>query len=396
MKAILYPTRLPSLRQALAGCALITLLGCAKEEKPKAVAEAPAAKVEGEKITFPTGAPQLGFVATQEALPRTYSITHLTGRLYWNDETTVRIFTPVAGRVTALHADLGDAVTAGQPLAEIDSPDFNLALANARTAIGNVAQADKALTRAQDLLAHGALAQKDVEAAEAAAVAARAERDRAQAVLRNYGGNDKTTNGIYSLRSPLAGFLVEKNINPGQELRADLMLANAPTLFLPQFVVTDPTKLWLQVDVAEADLALLQEGLPLRIRSRAWPDQIFEGVISKLGGSMDPVTRTVRVRGVVNNPDRRRKAEMYVGVDVAQDVAKVATAGVDIPSRAVFMKGNDSFLFVELAPGTFERKMVTLGTEKDGTVPVFTGVKAGQKVVTEGALLLQAIVEPGA
>ena len=104
-------------------------------------------------------------------------------------------------------------------------------------------------------------------------VAARAERDRAEAVLANYGGSDKSTNAVYILRSPIAGVLVDKNINPGQELRADLMLANAPNLFAPSFVVSDPTKLWLQLDVAESDLPSLQPGQRLRIFSRGLPGQ---------------------------------------------------------------------------------------------------------------------------
>ncbi len=109
---------------------------------------------------------------------------------------------------------------------------------------------------------------------------------------------------------------------------------------------------------------------------------------------MDPSTRTVKVRGVVNNLDGLLKAEMYVTVDVAQDVTKTAQAGVEIPAKAVFMKGNDSYLFIQAGPGEYVRKHVTLGTEKDGKVPVFEGVQAGENVVTEGALLLQAVVEP--
>jgi cobalt-zinc-cadmium efflux system membrane fusion protein len=380
------------LMRAAAMLALVGLLGCRDQDKK--VAEAPAPKVDGDKVTFPSGSPQTASLVVQAAQPRTLAITHLTGRLYWNDEKTVRIFTPVAGRVIALRADLGDPVEAGAPLAEIDSPDFGQALANTRTAVGNLAMADKALARNKELLAHGAAAQKDVEAAEAAYVAALAEKDRAEAVLANYGGSDKGTNSVYLLRSPLAGMVVDKNINPGQEVRADLMLANAPSLFVPLFVVSDPAKLWLQVDVAESDLSSLQAGQKLQIHSRAFPDRVFDGVVSKIGDSMDSSTRSIKVRGVVNNPDKLLKAEMYVTVDVSQDITKIAAAGVEIPSKAVFMKGNDSYLFIEQAPGEYLRKHVTLGTEKDGKVPVFEGVNPGQKVVVEGALLLQAVVEP--
>jgi cobalt-zinc-cadmium efflux system membrane fusion protein len=369
------------------------LTGCAKKA---AVVDAPRPdpEVKGDTIRFATNAPELASVTAEAAQARTLAVTHVTGRLYWNGDTTVGVFSPVAGRVTALRADLGQTVAAGAPLAEIDSPDFAQALANARTAVANLAAADKAFTRNKELLAHGAAAAKDVEAAEAAYVAALAERDRAEQVLANYGGSDQSTNSIYTLRSPIAGMLVDKNISPGQELRADLMLANAPNLFAPSFTVSDPAKLWLQVDVAESDLPLLQSGERLRVSTRAFPDRVFDGVLDRIAATMDPATRTVKVRGVVNNPDQLLKAEMYVLVDVVQDAARAGALGVEVPSKSLFMKGDVSYVFVETAPGAFERREVKVGVEKDSKIPIYEGVSPGQRVVTEGALLLQALVEP--
>jgi len=371
------------------------LLGCTKDATVRVV-ELPAPKVDSDKasVRFATNASQLASITVQAAQPRTLAVTHVTGRLYWDDDITVRVFTPVAGRVIALRADLGQAIPAGTPLAEIDSPDFGQALASARTAVGNLAAAEKAYRRSQELLQHGAAAQKDVEAAEAACVAAVAERDRAEAVLANYGGSDKSTNSVYILRSPIAGVLVEKNINPGQELRADLMLANAPNLFAPIFVVSDPAKLWLQIDVAESDLSSLQPGQHLQITSRAFPGRVFDGKVDNISDTMDPATRTIKVRGVVNNPDKLLKAEMYVMVEVAQNPDQAGQMGVEVSSKALFMKGDDSYLFIEESPGHFQRKLVKVGVEKDSKVPVLEGVNAGQRVVTEGALLLQALVEP--
>jgi membrane fusion protein, heavy metal efflux system len=388
-----HPAARPFLPKWLSLLALAGLLGCGKE-KEVTFTPPPDPKVDGEKVVFLTNAPQLDYIAVQAAQPRTIAVTHVTGRLYWNGETTVGVFTPVAGRVTKIMVDLGQSISVGEPLAELVSPDFAQALANARTAVGNLAAADKAYSRSKDLLAHGAAAAKDVEAAEAAYLAALAERDRSEAVLANYGGSDKGTNSVYILRSPIAGVLVDKNINPGQELRADLMLANAPNLFAPSFVVSDPTKLWLQLDVAESDLPSLQPGLSLQIHSRSFPDKIFEGVVDRIGATMDPNTRTIKIRGTVNNPDKLLKAEMYVLVDVIQAQSKAGEMGVEVPSKALFMKGDDSFVFLEDAPGTYERKQVKVGIEKDNKVPIYKGVNAGQKVVTEGALLLQSIVEP--
>jgi cobalt-zinc-cadmium efflux system membrane fusion protein len=381
------------LRLPLCLAAALALAGCGKESAP-VVENTPEPTVNGETVTFATNAPQLESILSEPAQARTKAVTHVTGRLYWDGDATVGVFTPVAGRVLSLQADLGQRVSAGTPLAILDSPDFAQALANARTAVAALAAADKAFTRSKELLAHGAAAAKDVEAAEAAYVAALAERDRSEQVLANYGGSDQSTNSIYTLRSPMAGTLVDKNINPGQELRADLMLANAPNLFSPMFTVSDPTKLWLQVDVAEADLPLLQAGELLQITSRAFPGRVFDGVVQKIGDTMDPATRTVKVRGLVNNPERLLKAEMYVLVDVVLDASRAGALGVEVSSKALFMKGDVSYVFIEVSPGVFQRKQVKVGVEKDSVIPIYEGVSPGQRVVTEGALLLQALVEP--
>jgi cobalt-zinc-cadmium efflux system membrane fusion protein len=373
--------------------AALMLAGCTKHE-PVPDADNAAPKVTGEEVVFAAGSPQLDSLTLETAQPRTVAVRHLTGRLYWNDDVTVRVFTPVAGRVSTVMADLGQTVAAGTPLAEIDSPDFGQALANARTAAGNLAAAEKAFARTKELFAHGAAAQQDVESAEAAYTAALAERDRAESTLANYGGSDRATNEVYRLRSPLAGVVVDKNINPGQELRPDMMLGNVAQVFNPLFTVSDPTKLWLQVDVSEGDLPSLEPGQAVHISSQVFPGKDFTGTVDKIGDTMDPATRTVKVRGEVANPDKLLKAEMYVTVDVVQAADKLTAAGVEIPASAVFMMENQYYLFVETETDHFRRQLVKVGTEQDGRIPVFEGVSAGQKVVSEGALLLQSIVNP--
>jgi cobalt-zinc-cadmium efflux system membrane fusion protein len=376
---------------ALLGLLLVAMAGCSP--KPVEYPEPPEPTVEGDSVTFATNAPQLASLTVETAQSRQFAITHLTGRLYWNDDATVRIFTPVAGRVLSTMVDIGDPISVNAPLAAIDSPDFAQARADALTAAGNLATAQRGYERSKLLLAHGAAAQKDVDVAEAAYIAAKAEHDRAEYRLANYGGSDHDTNTVYMLRSPLAGVLVDKNINPGQEVRPDQMLANMPNLTAPLFVVSDPTHLWLQVDVSESDLSVLEPKERLRIYTQAFPDKVFDGIVSRIGDTFDASTRTVKVRGVVENPQNLLKAEMYVTVDVVENPKETKKA-VEIPSTATFMKGNNYYLFVEESPGHFVRRQVTLGIEKDGKVPVFAGLRPGQRVVTDGCLLLEALVDP--
>lgn len=372
--------------------ALLGLAGCAKraEQAPAP----PEAQVSGSRLTYPANAPQLSYLTVEAAQPRRLAVSHLTGRLYLDDDVTVRVFTPVAGQVFEVKADVGQAVSKGSALAVISSPDYGQALSDARSADAALLAEDRAYARSKDLLAHGAAAEKDVEAAQAAYESALAERDRAVARLKLYHGSEGGAPQTYVLQSPLAGVVVERNINPGQEVRADQMLANATNLFAPLFVVSDPSRLWLQVDASETDLAELQLGQKIRVSSKAFPDRVFDGTLESIAPSLDPVTRTARVRGVVENPQGLLKAEMYVTVDVLRDESSVAGAGVEIPSKALVTIDQQSYAFVELAPGQFERVRVEAGPEKDGKIVILSGLKAGQRVVTEGGLLLQAVLDP--
>jgi cobalt-zinc-cadmium efflux system membrane fusion protein len=391
MKTIRNPmANVPQVFAGLSLAILIAAVGCKQEQK---AVETPAPKVEGEKVILPEDAPQKSSLSVETAEPRKLVVTHLTGRLIWDDDATVRIYSPVAGRVTTILANLGQSVSTEAPLAKIDSPDFGQALADARKAASDLLLAERTLNRLRELYEHQAAAKKDVENAEAAQAGAASEKDRAMARLALYGGNEKSGDQMYELRSPLAGVVVDKNINPGQEVRADQMLANATQLFAPLFVVSDPTKLWVQLDVSELDIAAIKPGQALRIYSRAYPGKAFEGVLENVGDSLDPATRTVKVRGVVNNAGKLLKAEMYVTVDVLVNSSDIAGQHVEIPAKAVFMKDNQQYLFIEESPGQYERKLVKTGGDSEGKTLILDGVNAGQKVVTEGCLLLEALIE---
>ena len=377
---------------ALAAAAgLLGLAGCHRSAPPP---EPPAPTVQGEQVTFPNQAPQLAYLTVEPAQPMATAVRHLTGRLYWSDDTTVRVFSPVTGRVLAVAAKLGETVKAGSNLAQINSPDFDQARADVRTAAANLEVAEKVRDRAHDLLAHGAAAAKDVEAADAAAVAARAERDRAAGRWALYGGTPNGATEFFQLQAPMPGVVVQKNINPGQEVRADQMLANANNLVAPLFVIGDPSQLWLQIDAAQTDLAEITVDQKLEVRARAFPGQVFTGRVADIGYALDPSTRAALVRGVVDNPDHRLRAEMYVQVDLLRGAGAAAQPPLETSAKALFMIEQQNYLFVKSGPASFVRRAVSVGPEQDGKVPVYAGLTRGEQVVVEGGLLLQSILQP--
>jgi cobalt-zinc-cadmium efflux system membrane fusion protein len=364
-------------------CGLATALvpaGCTKKA-PEAAHEAEP-KIEGDKVTLPPGSPQKSSLAVEIAKPAEKTIIRMTGRLAWNEENTVRVFAPVAGRVESIQGLPGTQVKEGDTLATLYSPDFAQAQADASRAVSGLKLAERTLARLQELFAHGAAPKKDVEAAEDDLEAKRSENERAQARLQQYGAKLGTVDGRFPLKAPLSGMIVEKFINPGQEVRPDQVLAGVEKLTFPLFVISNPSRLWVILDVTELDIAGLSVGEKIQIQSRAYPNRIFEGKLEHIGQSLDPLTRTVKARGYVDNTDGLLKSEMYVSIDVTSQGAdsmppgtpnvasgdsgtrnRSSSAPVEIPVKAVFTKDNKHFVFVEIAGNNYERQPVELGAE---------------------------------
>ncbi len=370
----------------LVGCLAAGTAGC----RAKDTADAPPdPAVHGDAIRFPQNAPQLASLVVHPAGVEQSATTRLFGRLTWDDDVTVRVFTPFGGRVRRVLVDVGQPIARGTPLAEVESADFAEAQAEARTSESDERLASSNLARLRELYEHGAAPRKEVEAAEAEVERAVSQRARARARLTAYGASCDSVDGVFVLRSPIAGVLVQRSVTPGQEVRPDQMLANARELFAPLFVVSDPSRLWIVIDTPEDQLGCLGAGTPLRLASSAFPGRDFAGRVECVSGAVDPDTHTLTARGLVDNRSRLLKAEMFVGVDVRAPSARQ----VVVPAQAVILKGDRHFVFVEESPGSFKRREVQVGAEHDSRVLVSTGVRPGELVVTDGGILLQQLLD---
>ena len=364
----------------LAGCLAAALAGCgapAKEEAPHH-----NSKVVHNTIEFAAGSPQLAALVTAEAKPRGEAVTRLNGRIVWDEDRTVRVFPPLAGRVINIAAKLGDTVRPGQALAVLSAPELGQAQADARKAEQDRALAQKSLARIQELNQAGVAPAKDLQAAQAELARTESEVARTMARLASYGAHASAVDQQFSLRTPIGGVVVERNLNPGQELRPDQPPERAP------FVVSDPTHLWFVLDVAEADVGILKLGQQIALRSPLLGDEVVTGRVTHIADSVDPQSRTVKVRGSVENKDRRLKAEMFITAEARSGAAP----GLVVPAKAVYLRGDRNFVFVETAPGAFTRRPVTLGTAFNGSQVILQGIKPEDKVVVDGALLLQRIL----
>ena len=374
MKTSLNPSLRP-LATAL-GLALLGLLA-ACQDKHEPVASTPPPIIDKQQLRYPADHPQLKLLVTEAAKEaRTFDV-ELPARLVWNEERTQRIYPAFAGRVSRIVADVGQRVGAGQVLAELASPEFGAAQADTSRAQADAQLAKQALMRQRELFDAGVVARKDLEQAEADAARTQAEVARAQARTRLY-GSSAGVNQMLGLRSDIAGTVVERNLNPGQELRPDSS-GNAPL-----FVVTDPTTLWVQIDAQEADVRDLRPGAKVQLMVPVLGEQPFEATVRAVTDQIDPGTRTIKVRATVANPERLLKSEMLAKVRYARAVGK----SVEVPASAVFLRDKEHYVFVQNAPGVFEPRDVKVLVEGAQKVLLSEGLKDGEQVVVQNGLLL--------
>ena len=369
--------------RAVACAALVALAACTAEPPPPMPDSGPS--ISGTTVRFPR---RVEGIRTEPVQDAGTTILTLPGRLSWDEDRTVRVFAPFPGRVTALRAQVGDAVRAGQPLAEIAAPEFGQAIADARRADADEALARETVERQRELLEAGLIAAKTLREAQAALSRAEIERQRARARLAQLGATSDAA--TFTLRAPIAGVVVERALGPGQEVRPD---GDAPL-----FVVTDPSRLWLWLDAPESalpQLAPMPPGTPLKLHSGAWGQREFEARLLRTEDAIDATSRTFRLRAAVANPDRLLKAQMYVTATFPLPSGTADRPIEHVPTAAVLLVDGRHHVFVADPDGGYTRTEVTVARELPGRVGVL-GLEPGQRVVVEGNLFLQQILARGA
>mgnify|MGYP001450565372 FL=1 len=350
------------------------------EPPAEAVIQKPSA--EPGVLRFPTAAPQLAQLKVDRAeLAPVPMDEPLAARVAYDENATARLFAPIPGRVVEIRANIGDTVKAGAVLAVLDAPELGTAAADLAKAQADSQQKKSALERSRSLFAAEVIARRELEAAQAQWQQAQAEAERARLRLANLvpGGTASPGGQRYLLRAPIAGVVATRRINPAMEVRPD---ADEPL-----FVVTDMSRLSVLVDVPERDLPVVTVGKSAQIEVSAYPHRNFTGKVVQVAPTLDPQTRRVQARVSVDNREGLLKPEMYARVGILADSKEELPK---IPTGALLVEGVKNYVFVEREPGVFEKREVTLAVQTRGYAYVWNGVKGGDKVVSTGALLLNA------
>ncbi len=310
-----------------------------------------------------------------------------TGTVGFDNDQATTVLAPISGPVSQLLVPLGAQVKSGEALAVIDSPDFAAAVSAYRKGEATAKNARRIADLEEDLFKHGAAARRDVDQAETDAIGAEADRDAALRQLHSLGVDDQAiqdiehhllaTNMTGTVRSPIAGMLVERLISPGQLLQA------AGT---PCFTVADVSQMWVMANIFDSDLASVEVGDVAEIITSA-ASKNLPGEVDNISAILDPNTRSAGVRVVAKNPDGVLKKQMYVRVLIHSHRESM---GLLVPVAAILRNDeNLPFVYVARTDGSFERRGVTLGSRVEDRQEITSGLKEGDQVVAEGGLFVQ-------
>jgi cobalt-zinc-cadmium efflux system membrane fusion protein len=327
---------------------------------------------------------QMQHVQVVTIAPTTLKHTlRLTGAVAYNAFNTTPVITQVGGPVTRILVVPGQHVKAGEPMLDVTSPDYSQLLDSYLKAADAFRLADRFYVRAQGLYEHHAIAERDLEQAESDRIQAQADLNAADQGLKILGIKNpedlaKTpSSALIPVLAPIGGEVVERLVQPGQVVQAGQTQA---------FTITDLSTVWVLANVYQADLAYVRNGDDVVVETDAYPDK-FHGRISYVSSAIDPTTRTLQARILVDNPGEKLKRDMYCTVTVT---AGVLSNVIAVPNSSVLRDDNNQpFVYVATGQNQFGRRDVDLGDSQNGQTQIIKGISVGERVVGDGSLFLQ-------
>jgi len=267
----------------------------------------------------------------------------------------------------------------------LSSRDVAAAVADHLSAQKDLDLSEKTFAMTKDLFDHQAASRIALQQSESDLAKAHAKVTQTEEVLRVLGFEESALHDTaavpsrLAVRAPIAGTVTERPITNGQFVGTDSTAL---------MTIADLTTVWVQADIFERDIHSISAGQKADVTTSAYPDDHFSAQVSRIGTIVDAQTRTAKLRFVVANPDMRLKPGMFTEATLH---LPSSNAALTAPSKAIFVENGKSYAYVQSGPSQFARREVTTLSGSGSRVRVTKGLAAGDKVVTDGVLLLRAI-----
>jgi membrane fusion protein, heavy metal efflux system len=388
----------------------LLLLGCGREgngddskkqDSPEQNASQPQSKsgsANGE-ITINGAAQQkAGIQVARIQLRAVPEYLTAAGQIVMNEERTAHIGSYTDGRVTEIHANIGDFVRQGAVLARMHSHDVHETRAAYETALesvsrqqSTVAYAERMRDRMVRLYELKSASKQEVEKAGAdlrsaqtdlanARIAVEKEIAHLTDILRIPASaltNMNEEAEQVPVIAPISGTVVNRIITPGTVVEPGEEV----------FTVSDLSTVWMIASVNEGEISKVRVGNQAQILSQAYPDQAFRGKVTRLGTELDPKTRTLQVRILIPNEGTKLRTGMYVNAQITQGLSRQA---LFVPEEAIQDVNGSSVVFLRKADNTFEPKPIQIAHRLNGQAEVSAGLNSGDAVVVKGSFVVKS------
>jgi cobalt-zinc-cadmium efflux system membrane fusion protein len=339
------------------------LQSCGSENKP--VVE------DTHKYVIPDTLMKTLRVDTVKMVPLINSI-RFTGMIDVNQDNQVNIFPLVSGNAKDIKAQLGDYVNAGDVLGTVASSEMAGYTNNLVVAETNLTNTKRQLEASKDLFKSGLASSLDVTTAQTNYDQAVAQLEMAKRVLSINGNN---TQGIWVIKAPVSGFIVQKNITNGTTIRTD----NGNAIF----TISDLKNVWVWANVYESNIGNIHMGDDVTVTTISYPGRVFEGKVDKMLNALDPTTKVMKVRIVIPNPNYELKPQMFASIIVANPENSQA---LSVPSKALIY--DNSRYYVVKYNGNGDASIMpveVLSTLGDKTY-IKSGIQDGDRVISSKAI----------
>ena len=363
---------------ALAAAAALLLAGCSGKDR-----QADDAPVSGGVTLTPAQRQHVRLYTVQTS---TFQRTvQADGVVDFDNDQATSVLAPFGGPVTRILVAPGQRVSKGQALAEVDSPDFSAAVDANRKAQATAANARRLADLDKDLLQHQGVSRREADQAETDAANAEADRAAAMQALSSLNVGAGTIRDIQQgragarasgvIRAPISGTVADRSITPGQLLQAGTT---------PCFTIANLSRVWVMAQVFGADLPSVQVGEAAQVQSGG---ASLAGRVENVAAQVDPATGAVAARVAVDNAAGLLKKQMYVKVAIE---GRQPATGILVPASAILRDDeNLPFVYVAQPGGGFARRQIAQGPRVGDDYQVQGGLKAGERVVVDGAIFVQ-------
>jgi len=359
----------------VAGAGLIGVASALEPASPPAESKPAGLSVEPSAIGLAPDAAQWKFLKLSRVGPiGSHWTDSVPGRVGLDESASAKVGVPVQGRITRVMVELGDHVTAGQPLFTLVSPEVDELRSAKRQADVEADAARTALARIEATVAARALPEKEAQSARQRVRVAEVAQQLADDKLHSIRATPGTSELVVS--APRAGVVVDKAVVVSQQVAPDVP---------PLLTIADLSTVWVTADVFESQVVDIRAGGTAEVTTPSLPGDTMTGTVLMVSAVGDPERHTSPVRIRLTNADRRLRPNAYARIRFS---VQHPDASVEIAATAIVSDGERQYVYVQESPGRFVRREVTAGSAHEGRMPIIKGLAPGETIVEDGAILL--------